>query len=71
MKASECSGGCFHSDLLFLLPTHYYSEVLDSFITGLYGDDLLACTILMLHHISMMIMIRVGLMRLIHTPEDK
>jgi hypothetical protein len=71
MKASECSGGCFRSDMLFLLPTLYYSEVLDSFIIGLYGDALLACTILMLIHILMMIMIRVGLMILIHTPEGK
>jgi hypothetical protein len=44
---------------------------LDSFIIGLHGDALLACIILMLNHILMMIMIRVRLMRLIHTPEDK
>jgi hypothetical protein len=58
MKANECSGGCFHSDLLFLLPTFEYSEVLDYFLIVLYGDALLACTILMLNHILMMIMVR-------------
>jgi hypothetical protein len=71
MKASECSGRCFRSDLLFLFPTLQYWEVLDSFIIGLYGDALLACIILMLNHVLMMIMIRVWLMRLIHTPEGK
>jgi hypothetical protein len=59
MKASECSGGCYRFDLLFLSPTHYYLELLDSFVIELYDDALLDCVIVMLNHILMMIMVRV------------
>jgi hypothetical protein len=71
MKTSECSGGCYRFDLLFLSPTLEYSELLNSFIIELYDDALIDCIILMLNHILMMIMVRVWSMRLIHTPEGR
>jgi hypothetical protein len=59
MKASECSGGCYRFDLLFLSPTLSHSELLNFFTIELYDDALLDCIILMLNHILMMIMVRV------------